>query len=220
METRAHSTPGAALLLRLALGAALGLVFLLASLIFGSSSARADEAPAAEPGLLTSLVERVETSLVSSLVERVETSLVERVETTVPVVPRLVSTVVTPLVSQLTTPVLDAPAPPLAIPPVEPVGTEPALLESIASPSSTDATATAQPAPAEDHSAPVQPPVAPYQSTLSPGPSLGSGASGSGAVADLGSFGVRGPEASSIAFSPEGFSPPGAPTFASDATPD
>jgi len=218
METRAHPTPGAALLLRLAFGAALGLAFVVASLIFGSSSARADDAP--EPGLVQGLVDTVlpaDSTLGSvvntvtakpvAVVDRVVEKPVAVVKTVVQAV--VVDTVVEPVLEPETTAPVTvaavAEAPAAAIPATESI--EPVE-------------AASAPAPAEDHATPAEAPAAPGDSTLSPSPALGAGANGGGVVGDLGDFGVRGPVASRIAFSPQGFSPPGAPTFASDVTPD
>ncbi|TBN57963.1 hypothetical protein EYE40_11445 [Glaciihabitans arcticus] len=220
METRAHATPGAALLLRLALGAALGLVFLLASLIFGSSSARADDA--AEPGLVQGVLDTVlpaDSSLGSAVnaVTEKPVAVVDRVVAKpVAVVERIVEKVVVktvvPVVEPAVEPVLDA-AP--AVVSSKPVAVEPAAVAAVV-----PVEAPAGAAPADDHATPAEAPAAPGDSTLTPGPALGSSGGAGGVVGDLGGFGVLGPVASSTQFSPAGFSPPGAPTFASDTTPD
>ena len=220
METRALPTPGAALLLRLALGAALGIVFLLASLIFGSSSARADDAP--ESGLVQGVLDAVlpADSTLGAVVDTVTgkpVAVVDRVVAKpVAVVDRVVEKVVVaavvPAVEPVAEPVLVAA--PAAVSP-EPVAVEPAVVAAVV-----PAEPPAAAAPADDRAAPAETPAGPGDSTLTPGPSLGTSANGGGVVGDLGGFGIRGPVASSTEFGPAGFSPPGAPTFASDVTPD
>ena len=124
-------------------------------------------------------------------------------------------------------PGLVSPVVELVDPPASPEGPQPVVTPSIATgvvgvvaPARAATPAPVAPAVAEDHAAPTEEPVAPRESTMTPGPALTSGASAGGAAAELESFGVRGPAASSVEFSPQGFSPPGAPTFDSDTTPD